>query len=216
MRAIETGLEIRPWHKAFDYKNRRTGELILTQSDDQFRDSLRVAVPRKRDLSHIDLGTSIIFGGAPLSDSQLRAACLVDADLAGANLERATIKQGDMRSANLEQAVLVGAQLSGVILCGANLVNAKMAGAMLNGADLTGSNLYGADLKGADLRDCKLNGAILEGANLDGAIRSDTSWKRGTEIKNRHTGAVILTTQSDNLADDLSQSREQRSESRRS
>jgi len=116
-----------------------------------------------------------------LSDADLRAAWLPDANLSGANLSRANLsgvnlRQADLRRADLRRAYLGGVELGGgIFLAAANLSRAD-----LNEANLSRANLIDADLRDANLSGGKLGEADLTRTNLSGAtlIEADLGWAR--------------------------------------
>ncbi|MFI0135568.1 pentapeptide repeat-containing protein [Streptomyces luteogriseus] len=140
------------------------------------------------DLSHTDLRGLLLAARAPiklpevnLSETDLRLAYLVGADLHKAYLYNANLEGADLETANLRDATLTGARLSDAFLSDADLRGAEMncAEEELNKAgtgierskcvDLQYADLSSADLRTATLSDARLDGASLVGADLRGA-----------------------------------------------
>jgi hypothetical protein len=146
-----------------DIKNRWSGEVMASSTEDE---TLRQAVQRvikERDLRDANLR------GADLRGANLSGANLRGADLRGANLSGA-----DLRGANLRDADLRGADLRGADLRGANLRDADLRGADLSGADLSGANLSGANLSGANLSGAKQYVCRIQGRRHElNAINDD-------------------------------------------
>jgi hypothetical protein len=129
----------------------------------------------RRDVTHdrqrIDLMASNLIA-ARLTDANLAGAYLNDADLT-----RALLWDADLSAAWLIGTNCTGARLMRAILTGAHFGGTDLTGANLTSANLTGANLYGTDLTRAILTTADLTGAILpEGQPVpDGWVRDHDS-----------------------------------------
>ncbi|HYX71210.1 MAG TPA: pentapeptide repeat-containing protein, partial [Nitrososphaera sp.] len=138
------------------------------------------------DLSKSDLQGQADFTRAHLvravfSESNLKGALFIKADLSAAYLTDAVLE-----TAKFYEATLVGTNLSKSNLRGASFRNANLKQAILTNADLYGDNFYNADLTGtiltgadltnADLREAKglTPDQIKAAKNYDKAVLSST------------------------------------------
>lgn len=135
------------------------------------------------NLSDADIGAATLFE-ADLSLSDLSGANLSKAGLIGADLTATTLTSTDLRRADLTGVKFVGADLTDANLSEARLLNANFSGAQLintnlSKADLSGANFFNANLdhaslSRADLSHTNLSHAILSGANLTQASTRGT------------------------------------------
>lgn len=109
------------------------------------------------------------FSHAHLWEANFNGADLRDATLPHAWLEHADLRGADLRGANLQEARLSSAQLYRTDLRGAWLVNAQCFNSELIEVDLSGADLTGINLNNSDLTRVKLKRASLLLASLRGA-----------------------------------------------
>jgi|SRR5215211_802668 uncharacterized protein YjbI with pentapeptide repeats len=155
--------------------------LVRSESDGELPDITLTRV----NLSHADLGPTVLglrlnLSGAILGEANLRYADLTSADLNGAWLTGADLSDATLSSADLSSAILNGATLNGADLSNATLYKSQVKGtnlsdAVLSHADLSYASPLGADFEDADLSDADLSGALLSGADLSGALLVDAN-----------------------------------------
>lgn len=131
----------------------------------------------------VDLKATCLVGAdlsfADLNHAHLSGADLTGADLTFAKLMTARLDGADLSHADLGGAVLAGASLHETDLTGAELISANLTQAFLGGAELKEANFYNAtldrtlffdaNLDGANLHQAELNETVLTGASLRGA-----------------------------------------------
>ncbi len=112
---------------------------------------------------------SFHLAGWDLSNADLSALDLVDANLYGTDLENADLSGTVMRGATLEGSNLSFSCFRGTDIRNANIQNSNIRDACLAGSELQGSSLMNSDLSSADLKDAFLQNTSLQSANLEGA-----------------------------------------------
>lgn len=119
------------------------------------------------------------FRGSDFSNTSMRGARLIGADLSEVNLQKAYLND-----AILENATLVKANLREAFLQRTNLKGADLQGSSLVNASLAKANLQGAILRGADF-----SGAFL--GNCKGLTQKQLDDACGNEKTNLPTGLLI-------------------------
>jgi uncharacterized protein YjbI with pentapeptide repeats len=98
-----------------------------------------------------------------LTNTDLRRA-----DLIGANLAKTTLTAARISRAFLYRADLIGANLASADLTGSNFLGASLAGANLRGADLSRANFTWASLAGANVSQTRLFETVFSDTNFTG------------------------------------------------
>ncbi|MEM6491372.1 MAG: pentapeptide repeat-containing protein, partial [Pseudomonadota bacterium] len=120
-----------------------------TFSDEGFRREVRNRLIRHQrwveghaDGVQAELKNLDLYGwrlpGLVIPKADLRATCLVKADLRGADLTGASLMLADLEDCDLTDAILIGADLRGARLNGAKLMGARMDGVDLGPVSLRG------------------------------------------------------------------------------
>ncbi|WP_420031368.1 pentapeptide repeat-containing protein [Streptomyces sp. cg28] len=112
---------------------------------------------------------SINLEGWDATETMLRGAFMIKAQLPGANLLGAILEHAQLQQANLAGAILYNTAAYGATLTAAQLQAADLRYAWLTGANLRTAALQNAKLDYAHLIDTDLRGANLEGTELAGA-----------------------------------------------
>jgi len=151
-----------------------------------------------------------------LPKADLRATCLVRADLRGADLSGASLMLADLEECDLTDAVLVGADLRGARLNGAKLAGARLDGVdlgpvalrgpletarrsldqgghtgLMKDVDARGAVFVNANLQHCALSGSDLTGANLEGADLNGAVMEDVAYDADSAVAVAHVSRSV-------------------------
>jgi uncharacterized protein YjbI with pentapeptide repeats len=135
------------------------------------------------------------------TDSILKKASLVGANLEKARLRAANLERADLGDANLERAFLVSANLRNAYLASANMKYADVQNADLQDADLYHVNLEGVDCYDTDFRGANLMEANLQGAYLDEAWFDTTTVLPDAVLLKDEQGNALRDSQGKHLFD---------------
>ncbi len=144
--------------------------------------TLRLAKLENADFSGNDLSGTNHHN---FSDTNLRYAKFVGANLTGMNFEGASLDYADFTNATFSAVNLNGATLNQAIFKGAQLAGQNFNGADLKGTNFTETSFQGAQLQGAVFdSDTTLTNASFEGVNLTQVDFSQVSSFEGVNFKN--------------------------------
>jgi len=129
------------------------------------------------DLSDVDL-SAMKLNNANMDGTDLRRSNLKKTDLRGASLVRADLRSANINQASFNLGTLREANFSEAYLRGCDLSEADLSRAYFIRADLVRVDLWESDLTKADLRWAYLIGTDLKKANL---TRTDLRWAHLSE-----------------------------------
>ena len=135
------------------------------------------------DIIGLDEKTKTIYqlvngkGPRVLSNMDLSASTLREADLSQYSLEDVNLSYSELTGVNLSDATLIRVNLEGTDLEGATLSRASFTQSNLKKAILINSSLDGAEFADTNLKDVQLKGAYLKSTKLETAQDLDEHWK---------------------------------------
>ncbi len=147
-------------------------------------------VQKRLDLNPLNFQGKVLKD-ADFSNTYLKHAKLVDANLSGVNWDSVCLNSAALTDVDLSSAKLIGADLGAADLSYANMNHANLSGVDLSSANLSGVDLSFANLTDADLSNANLTGANLTNANLSGVILSGADLS-GADVINANLSYAVL------------------------